>query len=731
MRNNSKDHVNDSDFSKQRKAKARAGLDRQHSISRWMADAVSTQCGKIRRAVSSHESRNIYISPTTATDPQDSTGSSFNNTNANTNTKSRETTKTTPFRLFRRVNSNISLSKPERKRSYGSEGLLKDAFAALSGDSSHSLRSKSRSGSGRVPFFGMDSDPAQELDVDDIDEEDDEHTDDEDDDDDEDDETVEFYSDEFIETDTGTDVDTPTLLTTPITTTATDNSNSTLAPLLTGRLRWDASCPFQQERSSSKVMSVPPPPFSPVLFQGEYNTEPTPKLGQNNINEDDGGVDGISGNSLPSKPPRNHLLENLTRNPNPLAPLAAAASAAIAIVTDIIVDEEDDGLNDLVAIKQQQQQPLPLVSSNSSLQNCESAHDAKTDAATATADSNRSADCWGEDSEISLDGVSMLSASNASLSMSTQWSIASISIGGCNSSITASGTTTGGLGAYMNMVQRKADEDRKKNKTNKNVNTNVNNRLNLEVYMNKVKHKEEEDRKKNRLDYRYKSIAEDSFESAPTFYCDGYDDPSAKKRINLPIKANIDHHVHLLLSTACRGASIVPPPMPMRRASVHKKREDMQTTKTSSRRRSFDNGSGDLGDSVVHIRQTRRATIDNSAATSGSKTPVPPGESPYYCDPNLPLQSRKLKTISLQQSFLTHTMSKTTRTSPSFDANRKRLGGKQPPSSSKPSPVFLRTPIKEEEPSNHSESVVAMIQAPYGTNQLKVDVPLSPVSASR
>ena len=862
-------HTSDSDFSKQRKAKARAGLDRQHSISRWMADTVSMQCGKIRRAVSSHEKTTLNVSLSTATDateyPQlDSTNSSFHNetadtitinaantnttvngnvnTNTNTNTTTddvntaihtkirRDTannTKSAPFRLFRKVNSNISLSKPVRKRSYGSEGLLKDVLAALSGHSESKSRPGSRSSSVRVvPFWGMDSNPDQHLDANDIEE------DEEDDEGSACGEGVEFFSEETNTGSTNADNDTPTLSTTP-----TDKANSS-PPLLKGRLRWDASSPFQKERKQQDVPPSdrlprcynnnnnnnmpgipppPPPPFSSVnsnsnnnnnnttdnnsrtgipddLFQTEYSTGPTPKLGQRNDNDKIN--DGAIG--------------------NPLAPLAATY-AAIDIATDGIVDnddeDEDDCLNDMVSTKQQQQQSsLMLGNSESSLQNYESTSNAASDSV--ISNSYRTADSWGEDSEISLDGVSMLSASNASLQFSAQRSLASISLGGNTSSVATSSTTTGGLAAYMNWVERKAEEDRKKNAHGKAVKAkmNANNHLNLGAYMNKVK--EEEDHKKNHQEFRYnhldlsyKSFAEETFdESAPTFHCDGYAGPSAKTRLNVPIKANSDHHVHPLLTTSTREASIVPPCMPQRSVSSHK-REGTHLTQTTTqttgpveslsdrvqllldinqkkyktdslldntangcnqalfqRRRSLDNGNESPDSSVP----TRRASIDNSAATSGSgsKAPAPQGENLYYFDPNLSPKSRKLKIVSLQQSFLTPTMSKTPRTSPSHGVNRKRIGVQKPlgntnnnnncssSSSSKPSPMILTTPkstrpslaaslaalpmvnrsppIKEEESWNNSESVVAMkLQAPDGTNGWKVDVPLSSVSASR
>jgi len=351
-------HTSETDYKRRR---ARAGFSRQKSVSRWMADTVSEQVGKIKRSLSSHESL-LSISSLRKTEPEMS-----NRKNA-------------AFRLFpARVDSNMSLPKPVRKRSSGPDTLLKDVLSALAGtvlddeDSDHpepvgkGMRNKI------FPFMRPDEGDIEEEDTD---PEDEEHH------------VIDFTTDDKTETE--------------------PSSKSSLfeskpAPLLGAR--WCASSPTRQmtekkdtsptnalvsqTRCSSKTMPVPPPPpFSPVKRKAALNVVP----------------DGLFQPFSESNPVECDKMGE-SRNSSNVAPLAAA----IAIATDSMgseqqYEDEEGLLNDLVE---------------------EASHSyAGTDEATAGSAN------W-NDSDISAN-ISLLSASNATLHPWVLHSSTSMSLGALN-----------------------------------------------------------------------------------------------------------------------------------------------------------------------------------------------------------------------------------------------------------------------------------------------------------
>ena len=389
-------HASDSDLKQARRA-ARAGLDRQLSISRWMADTVNDHCGNIRRTVSSHETLELPVQELQESRQQHPTMP--------------ELVHNTPFKLFHPAQSQKSLNKPVRKRSQGPEGLLGDVLRALSGHERKVIDDK------------------------DIEED----TDDD----------VEFHSD-YEEEDLNS--------TLPLPDTDICNTPNAQEPLLEEQSsRWDASSPSREVKkdvppldrlvrglSSRKMPVPPPPPFSPANSTSKLGSVVPHDLFQSNSNTSEGG-------STPSKPLRYQLQESLNKGninhtvPSLVPPLApsplAATSAAIAIATASMEESEEEcELNDLVTRRRKGRS----VSTGNSF------NDYKTDAATADSIvSIDDQDSWNEcsDEEISVD-VSMLSASNTTFTSLTATTHQSN-----NKSLNAVGSS--GLAAYMNREEGK------------------------------------------------------------------------------------------------------------------------------------------------------------------------------------------------------------------------------------------------------------------------------------
>ena len=567
----------------------RRGFDRQLSLSRWLADAVSEHSGKLRRAVSSHD-----VFSTQETRPLSdhknhgylqSLASKTTTTTAYTADTETDTasTENNPFRLFRRANCHNPVAKPVRKRSSGAEGLINDVLVALSGHSSGHKRSNmfaagTNSTHSTEEIANLDDD----IEEDDTDQEGDEvefHSED-------DDENYETTSTTAI-SDEASDCNVATTFTTPVT--------PPVEPLLLQQSsRWDASSPSRENKekkdaspmdrrcSSSKKMPVPPPPpFSPLILSNNLDVIPS-DLFQNPLTE---------GGDIPNKPHRqssNDLRDSLTLEKEPTIPTLAAASAAIAIATDDddgdsfggeSEEEEEEELNDLVKITKRY-----LQNGNNSNCNSEnsSSHDTKTDAATAdsTTNTNTNSDRWDDFSqEISVDGVTMVSASNTIFTGFTATTHHS------NALSHPTGDTTGSLAAYMNRVSQQREGSKRDHRHNisKNNNSSRNKNKNsgpdLGAFMNWANRKSQEaeedneearDIKKNSVDYSsYWSIAEDTNESACTFATESQESSIVTKRSeeqqqqNFLLRASSDHHPALALS--CRNASsIVPPCMPKR-----------------------------------------------------------------------------------------------------------------------------------------------------------------------
>ncbi len=524
-------HASDSDLKHTRRT-AGFGMDRQLSISRWMADAVNEQCGgKIQRTVSSHETlmQEQPASPEREESRQQPASLDFLHT-------------VRPLNFFQRAQSQKSLSKPVRKRSSGPEGLIKDVLRALS------ERERNEMNSSRTSTDTSNKSGVVNLDDHDIEEE----TDDDD---------VEFHSDD--DEDLAEDSSTMPLPDAPL------NTPTNQEPLLRERSsRWDASSPVAEEKkdvppldhlmrglSSRKMPVPPPPPFSPANSNSELESVVPQDLFQSNSNVSEGG-------STPCKPLRmisSHLLResvskaNMSSPTPPLAPLAAA-SAAIAIVTASMEEtDEEVELNDLVPKER------TMNAENSS-------HDNKTDAATAgSAASIDDQDSWQDysDEEISVD-ASMLSASNTTFTSFT--TTTHQSKGKSKDAVGSSG-----LAAYMNKAMREAEESKKPKHYKP---------TSLSSYMNWAKQrKQEEDEgedksKKSNIDYSCKSFAEDTFDTFGTYTIgtfDTFESPKAAQKtlVPLPLKACSDHHPVLNLSR--RDPSIVPPSMPKRSVSSHEK----------------------------------------------------------------------------------------------------------------------------------------------------------------
>jgi len=296
-------HNCDSDHKRRR---ARADLDRQLSVSRWIADAdaVTKKCSKLRRASTSHDSL-LSIPTKRPLDP-----------------RMEKTRQNIRFGVFQPVDSKGSMSKPVRKRSSGPDALLKDALLVLRGEGKGDISQSPRRVRRPLPST-MEGMPFC-LDEGDIEEES-EH---------------DYEESHRILSTAGNNTKDP----------------STQAPLLAGRLRWDASSPSQSDfslkesvlqqlqeqevthvdgilshsRCSSKKMPVPPPPpFSPVKSRNAIGEVP-------------------NGFFQPGPEPIEDVRESLNLNSSrQLAPVAAA-SAAIAIATGSMDNEEEACLNDLV-----------------------------------------------------------------------------------------------------------------------------------------------------------------------------------------------------------------------------------------------------------------------------------------------------------------------------------------------------------------------------------------------
>ena len=399
-------HTSDSDLRNAQFRTNRMGLDRQLSISRWMADNEHT--GKIRRAVSSHGALSTHERPQVFIESLQQQQTNYLATPSSI--------KNAPFRLFQRAASQRTLSKPVRKRSSGPEGILQDMLMALSGHGKNtkqdpwkvSISTTSNSSNNTEDIVNLNDDIEVEDSV-------------------IDDSVVEFHEDTA-----DNDQD-------------QDDSNSTtpliedtqelepLEVLLQKPSRWDALSPSrdnQEKRmlspdkllsraSSSKQMPIippPPPPFSPST--------------------------SLEGGKIPSKPLRatsKNLFKCLdTRccsdntNNDPLE----AASAALAIATDMDEEsysDEEVELNDVVDAAQKY---------------CSNGIDA------ATANSNNSSSHWGDSysEDISVDGVSMLSVSVSNTTLTT--------MAGTNHSMLPanSSSATGSLAAYMKWAKNNAHQ---------------------------------------------------------------------------------------------------------------------------------------------------------------------------------------------------------------------------------------------------------------------------------
>jgi hypothetical protein len=608
---------------------------------------------------------------------------------------------------------------------------------------------------------------------------------------------------------------------TPLVTTEDDISS--VPPLLNARMRWEAYSPSQMERkkdippldrflrsSSSKSMPVPPPPppFSPATTKSGIDVVPNDffqagPLNHQSDREDDSATDG---ENFPGKPLRSHLRESFSSHhkssSSPLAPLAAA-SAAIAIVTDSM--ENDTGI-------------LSPSSNNDDF--IQSSHDARTDAA--TAQTGMESEAW-EDCSISLDGVSMLSASAAGISMFSASNTSSNLYPTTNKTSGKKGdesTSPTGLAAYMDWCKRnegqekkskqtkdkrKEEEESKSNPSSNPINsidysaksasqdtfetfetfsnetydlasymewykrnegkgrneqtkdkrkkesksnpinsinysaksvsqdtfetfeTFANETYDLASYMEwykrnegkgrneQTKDKSKEGNKSNPVDASFKSLAEDTFETYDTFANETYDSPASRKRTPLQMKIG-DCHPALLAGPRRNDASIVPPCMPKRSISHHEKNAMPTTPNSPSDRvqRAIDAAHNARRSSVPeNLRFGRRASLDS--ATS----------------PDVNFRRASLDSqLSGSPSLLTHTMSKTPRTSPALKKHRKRLEQTSKASSPNKTPInsrnlsslkmphsaFASPAIKEESSSSDKSSL---------GDRWKVDVPLS------
>lgn len=641
-------HASDSDLKHARRA-ARAGLDRQLSISRWMADTANDHCGNIRRTVSSHETLEFPVQELQESRQQ--------------HPAMPELVRNTPFKLFHHAQSQKSLNKPVRKRSQGPEGLLADVLRALGGHEQKVIDDK------------------------DIEED----TDDD----------VEFHSDDEEE-------DMNSAL--PLPDAAICNTPTAQEPLLEEQSsRWDASSPSREVEkdvlpldrlirglSSRKMPVPPPPPFSPANSTSELGSVVPHDLFQSNSSTSEGG-------STPCKPlrvtSRHQLQESLNKGNNnhtmpslapPLAPSPlVAASAAIAIATASMEESEEEcELNDLVTRRRKGRS----VSADNSF------NDYKTDAA--TADSNVSIDdqdSWNEysDEEISVD-VSMLSASNTTFTAFTATTHQSN-----NKSLDAVGSS--GLAAYMNR------EEVKKSKATK--------PTGLGSYMNWAKQQKEEKEQVNeeatldsKIDYSFKSFADDTFDTFGTFATlatDGSGSPTTRQAntIPLPLKSCSDHHPVLNLSR--RDPSIVPPSMPKRSVSNHEKIDiSPRTPKSkSAMKKQLNKVKSPTGDRVQRLMDAnKRKCRYNKCKVPGNFDPGTPvcqqkrfprrvslDHATY--SPETPMARRRASLdmsilssgsngnhgAKQQQhpSSLTPTITKTPRTSPSMRRSRKRLNNNE------------------------------------------------------
>jgi len=735
------------DASEIKQRRARAGLDGDQPYSRWTADSVTARCGKIRRAVSNHESllslsdmpsEHLELSPEVKDTKEIKKNSSRGNS---------------PFSLFKRGSSHRTLPKPVRKRSNGPGELLKDVLMALSGHdrrSDHSISRHSRSSKGgsiRSYFgFGSNRDGSstkpcpEDIEDDDSDDEPEFGGDEEND----------VYDDQSLSKHT------------PLVTTEDDIAS--VPPLLNARMRWEASSPSQMERkkdippldrflrsSSSKSMPVPPPPppFSPATSKSGIDVVPNDffQAGPLNHQSDREYDSATEGESFPSMPLRNHLRESFSSHhkssSSHLAPLAAA-SAAIAIATDSMENDSDI---------------LSPSSNNDDF--IQSSHDARTDAA--TAQTGMESEAW-EDCSISIDGVSMLSASAAGISMfsasNTSSNLYSTTNKTSGKKIDESTSSTG-LAAYIDWCKRNEGQEKKtkqtkdkrneeeESKSNPSSNpinsidysaksvsqdtfetfeTFANETYDLASYMDwykrnqgkekkneQTKDNSKEENKSNPIDVSYKSLAEDTFETYDTFANETYDSPASRKRTPLQMKIG-DCHPALLAGPRRNDASIVPPCMPKRSISHHKKSVMPTTPDSPSDRvqRVLDVAHNARRSSVPeNLRFGRRASLDS--ATS----------------PDVNFRRASLDSqLAGSPSFITHTLSKTPRTSPALKKHRKRLEQTSKASSPNKTPInsrnlsslkmphsaFASPAIKEESSSSDKSSV---------GDRWKVDVPLS------
>jgi len=493
-------HTSDSDFTKTRRR--RPEFDRQKSISRWMADTLSSKCGKIRRSLSSHETlTRLSMSKR-----------SLHGSSEHAENKSK---KNAAFRFFPRGDFSRSMHKPVRKPSSGPEGLIEDVLMALGGQDSTHKTQKGSSFSLNVSFLGSPDEFPDDLDIEDSDS------------DNEEDEfggSTDFHSAEF----------------------------KAPPPLLSGRNRWDASSPSRKEepqkdsppknacnsnsRRSSRTMPIlPPPPFTPV---------------KNSV----GKVDGTE------------MLNSA------FAPLAAAAIAIATEGVGEVIEEEEGVLNDMNDM-------------NDSIRvHHRSDH---TDGAMANSI------CTWNDS-ISMDGVSLVSASNASIPYWTQRS---------NSS----------LGPLGSALERLNEEDAHQRRNDK--------------------------------DMSYKSSADDTYESGYTFHHDVNDSPAQSlTRPRFPHTKSNSEHTRMLAPliepplTPLRDASIVPPAMPRRSISNHYDSNSdsipmaspadrlkyllNHSDKRYGRRSSMPNGSCgvDGGSDHSNSMSMRRASLDSSSHHVRSST---------------------------------------------------------------------------------------------------------------
>ena len=711
----------DSDFkgsSSKHKRRSRPGLDRQRSISRWMADTGV----KLRKAVSSHGSLSGL--------------SSHSRRSRRSKSPSQRLAgrRNAPFRLFKRGDSSASMPKPVRKRSFGPDSLIKDVLAALSnhGDrSSHnrsnhdsgisSLSHHSRSGR-RSRFFGSrHAEVEMTPDADDIEED----TDNEDDDLDLMDDMEEFHGDGIP---------------TPLTECSGLSSKEFAAPLLNDSYRWNpsptrnnnsnsnsstssnsnagSSCQKSQESDnippldrvishsrSSKTMPVPPPPpFSP--------SPPRPSV-RNHIDV------------VPNDFFQPNIVTKRKEDESPCKPMRVnplvAATAAIAIATDsmsgsskddyeetndsVDMEESVSDLNDLMPPRVPPlgwwNGPRPKHKHGEQSSN----DGGKTDAATA----DSSCDSWSGDCSISLDGVSLLSASNASMMFHSTYRGGSVSSLGTNTytntiSTLGTNTYTNTISTASNMNkfprQEPIEEDRN-NESSSSV---------LGQFFDKVKREQVGDRKNvksnttSRLDVSCKSFAEETFE-LNSISKNRNDSKSPRAIMNAdpaPILPSSDHHPALLLSRREKNSSIVPPTMPRRMVSNHNKSSlpsstqrrsslDSQTTQktTPSMNRNLLRSPSDRVQRLVELNQRkynpsctgRRCSLqDNHRRNSMDYITSEAKEAPRRASMD--------SAICTGSAFLTPTMSKTPRTSPSLNASRKRQDTMDSPST-------LRTPISK------------------------------------